>query len=172
MIGHEQIAALFNTTFRRSHQTILIGGVLEPRYEFVPDGDSKVYYREDFPASALHEAAHWCLAGPQRRKQDDYGYWYEPQRDTAQQLAFEQVERRPQALEWVFSVACGLPFKISADNLDLPDHDISRFRVGVHEAALALLSKGLPPRAARFADSLSGGKINYTDPCYFQELPH
>jgi elongation factor P hydroxylase len=49
----------------------------------------------------------------------DYGYWYAPDgRTIDQQKKFEHVEAKPQALEWLFSRACGSPFRLSADNLD------------------------------------------------------
>ena len=36
----------------------------------------------------------------------------------AQQQAFERVEVKPQALEWLFNLCCGHRFRISADNLE------------------------------------------------------
>ena len=60
-----------------------------------------------------------ALQAPARRKQVDYGYWYEPDgRDHVQQQAFEQVEVKPQALEWLMALACGVPFEVSCDNLN------------------------------------------------------
>jgi elongation factor P hydroxylase len=48
----------------------------------------------------------------------DYGYWYAPDgRSAEQQELFEQSEVKPQALEWMFSVACGQVFRLSTDNL-------------------------------------------------------
>ncbi len=53
-----------------------------------------------FYASALHEIAHWCIAGENRCQQVDYGYWYEPNgRSEERQFEFEKVEVKPQALE-------------------------------------------------------------------------
>ena len=77
-----------------------------------------LFYRADYFASALHEIAHWCIAGVERRQQEDWGYWYCPDgRSPEQQRDFESVEVKPQALEWLFSLAAGAPFRISSDNL-------------------------------------------------------
>jgi elongation factor P hydroxylase len=66
---------------------------------------------KDYLASALHEVAHWCLAGVERRKLEDYGYWYSPDgRSRGEQSAFENVEARPQALEWILSDTCNSCF--------------------------------------------------------------
>lgn len=60
----------------------------------------------------MHELAHWCIAGPERRLLADYGYWYEPDGRTEQiQAEFEKVEVKPQAVEWILSASCGFPFK-------------------------------------------------------------
>ena len=40
----------------------MVGGAAEPLY--LPDRGTRtaeLHYREDFAASALHEAAHWCI---------------------------------------------------------------------------------------------------------------
>lgn len=45
-----------------------------------------------------------------------------------QQQNFFQVEVRPQALEWIFSSAAGVPFKPSVDNLSLDPEMIDSMR--------------------------------------------
>lgn len=115
-----RVIDIFNRLFGDSEQTRLLGGAIEPLY--VPRNSSssfhQILFREDYLSSALHEVAHWCIAGVERRKLVDYGYWYQPDgRDRAQQKNFEQVEIKPQALEWLFSLACNQPFTLSADNL-------------------------------------------------------
>ena len=51
------------------------------------------------------------IAGPEQRLLDDFGYWYVPDRRTLeQQKQFEQVEVKPQAIEWVLSNAAGYLF--------------------------------------------------------------
>jgi len=118
--GCELIEKLFEQAFFSSYQTVLKGGAEEPLYQ--PSEKKSVphtiYYREDYLASALHEVAHWCLAGEVRRQQLDFGYWYQPDGRTAEeQRLFEKVEVKPQALEWIFSQAAGVSFQVSADNL-------------------------------------------------------
>lgn len=119
-LSDAQIAGCFNRTLGRRHGVRLIGGALEPLYE--PGSDSAfatIRYTRDYPASALHELAHWCIAGPRRRKLPDYGYWYQPPpRTDAQQSAFFRVEVPVQALEARLASAAGLPFRVSVDDLD------------------------------------------------------
>ncbi len=151
------LEVLFGQCFWARWHTCLDGGGSEPQY--LPDTANRLHrliYREDFFASALHETAHWCIAGAQRRRQVDFGYWYLPDgRDAAAQRAFEAVEARPQALEWVFSVAAGVPFRPSADNLTGAGGDGAAFAQAVAGALHRYLENGLPPRAALFADALS-----------------
>ena len=128
-----RLIAVFDSLFAAEFNTRLLGGVDEPVY--IPAGCSaaeaiddnslvdicdyhRLYFREDYFSSALHESAHWCIAGAERRLKVDFGYWYNPDgRSQQQQSVFERAETKPQALEWMFSVACGQRFRISADNL-------------------------------------------------------
>lgn len=154
----EVLEQLFSACFYPRYNTLLRGGADEPLYQ---PHDSKhnahvVYFRDDFFASALHEVAHWCIAGKQRRELVDFGYWYEPDgRDTAQQNAFESVEVKPQALEYLFSKACGFRFHLSADNLDAGTGVSSDFAESVFRQATAYRQRGLPERAAVFLSALS-----------------
>ena len=138
---------------------MLRGGAPEPLYE--PANRSTpatIYFREDFVASALHEIAHWCIAGRTRREQVDYGYWYEPDgRSPADQARFSLVEARPQALEWCFSQAAGVPFRVSLDNLHTTtdaDHALS-FAIQVQQEARRWQARALPRRAGLFFFGLS-----------------
>jgi elongation factor P hydroxylase len=99
------LITIFNHLFDAPENTVLIGGAQEPLY--IPGNDkNRIYFRFDYFASALHEVAHWCLAGKKRRQSEDYGYWYKPDgRDAAWQVRFEEVEVKPQALECIFSAA-------------------------------------------------------------------
>ncbi len=110
----------FNLLFEKAENTILRFGADEPFYKAMnANSPAIIYSREQYLSSALHEIAHWCIAGEQRRKLDDYGYWYEPEgRSQNQQTLFEQVEVKPQAIEWIFSQICGHVFHLSADNLE------------------------------------------------------
>src|SRR5690606_41366486 len=71
---------LFDDEFRASHNTVLVRGGDEPIY--LPADEQhpqhRVIFAHGFYASALHEIAHWCIAGPERRLLVDYGYWYRP----------------------------------------------------------------------------------------------
>lgn len=155
---YNDLVYLFNGLFQPTHHTVLVAGEGEPEY-CPADGHcrwNRVIFAHGFFASALHEISHWCIAGHKRRRWYDYGYWYEPDGRTAdQQSLFEQVEARPQALEWIFSEAAGSRFHLSLDNLSGDDSG-SRDRFG--EAVLAhahrFLDKGLPARAGRFAQAL------------------
>lgn len=102
-----------------SRGTRLAGGFSEPFYK-PPAGHSlaEVQFTRDYERSALHELAHWCIAGEARRRMDDYGYWYEPDgRTDRQQARFFEVEVKPQALEKHFCTALDISFNVSVDNL-------------------------------------------------------
>ncbi|MDX1633001.1 MAG: elongation factor P hydroxylase [Marinobacter sp.] len=154
----DDLIMLFNDLFRRSHQTVLVKGGDEPEYipAAGPDQPARIVFAHGFYASALHEISHWCIAGARRRGLHDYGYWYCPDgRTAAQQQAFESVEVRPQALEWLFSVAAGSRFHISVDNLSGQGAaDEAGFRARVRAMADHYLRDGLPARAARFHQTL------------------
>jgi elongation factor P hydroxylase len=156
----ERLEHVFNACFYARYHTRLFGGATEPVYQpgSVAGECSALYYREDYFASALHEVSHWCIAGTQRRQQPDFGYWYAPEgRSLNQQRAFESVERKPQALEWYFSKACGYRFEVSVDNLELANaglHDATAFQHAVLEQVLKWQQVGLPERAAVFYHAL------------------
>ncbi|MDP4918595.1 MAG: elongation factor P hydroxylase [Haliea sp.] len=151
---------VFAQCFLHSENTLLCGGAEEPLYvpSAAPHEPHRLWFRDNFFASALHETAHWCIAGVERRQQVDFGYWYAPEgRDAGSQAAFEAVEVRPQALEWCFSMACGFPFRVSTDNLaaqagEPADH--SAFEQAVRREALRLAGAPLPRRADIFYHAL------------------
>lgn len=144
---------IFDGLFAERLNTVLRGGAEEPLYR--PGEPNLILYREDYFASALHEVAHWCVAGPERRRLPDFGYWYEPDgRTAAQQALFERVEVKPQALEWVFADACGWGFVLSADNVDGGCGPSDGFAEAVAAEKARLLAEGLPARAGRFCEAL------------------
>lgn len=149
---------LFDETFAQSENTRLLKGEDEPIY--LPADENccyhKVVFAHGYFASALHEIAHWCIAGKSRRQLVDYGYWYCPDgRDEKQQGEFEQVEVKPQAIECAFSLAAGSKFSVSSDNLSGVETDRSAFEQAV-AAQLALYQRnGFPPRAQQFIDCLN-----------------
>ena len=145
---------LFNVLFEQSENTILVGNGEEPLY--LPCGESnsihRIIFTRDYFASALHEVAHWCIAGDKRRKLVDYGYWYYPEgRNAEQQILFEQAEVKSQAIEYLFSQAARFPFVVSIDNLT-NEESIRResFEKKIIEQAQYYLTQGLPKRADIF----------------------
>lgn len=151
------LMALFDATFAAQFNTRLIRGEDEPVY--LPAGPQTPYHQVVFArgyfSSALHEIAHWCIAGEQRRLLEDYGYWYCPDgRDASQQLAFEQVEVKPQAIEWAMTIAANRRFQVSTDNLNGVEPDREGFTRRVREQLLRYLETGFPPRASQFINAL------------------
>ena len=150
---------VFGDCFFAASDTVLVGGGAEPLY--LPSDEPlrhphRVVYRADYFASALHEVAHWCLAGAERRTREDYGYWYCPDgRSPEEQAAFERVEARPQALEWIFSDACEFEFHLSADNLTLGVESSIRFGSEVELEKKRFIATGLPERAAVYEEELA-----------------
>ncbi|NNN46564.1 elongation factor P hydroxylase [Vibrio sp. 2-2(8)] len=155
---YQDLISLFNDTFFEPFNTRLELGGDEPIY--LP-ADAQINYHRiifarGFFASALHEIAHWCVAGPERRLMEDFGYWYQPDGRTAQvQAEFEKVEVRPQAYEWILSVSAGFPFTVSCDNLHGDfEPDRIAFMTQVHREVVAILQVGLPPRVKMLSDAL------------------
>jgi elongation factor P hydroxylase len=164
-----RLEPLFDACFGGPYRTRLRGGRDEPLYQPASSAASchYLYYREDYFASALHEVAHWCIAGERRRQLVDFGYWYIPDgRSRAQQAAFAAVESRPQALEYLFSRACGYPFSVSFDNLGGQIHpvDEAAFREAVYAAVCRYRQRGLPARALCFYRALAAARGGAPEP--------
>jgi len=163
----QDITTLFNQCFAKAFNTRLIRGNDEPIYlppnlsdiNIPAQEYAQVVFAHGYYASALHEIAHWCLAGAERRKQIDFGYWYCPDgRSAEQQAKFQQVEIKPQAIEWGLCVAAGFEFNVSCDNLsgdefgNQPDHHA--FRSQVHDQVIEYLANGFPERAQTLMKTL------------------
>ena len=151
------IIAIFNELFLAEENTQLCGGLEEPLYRPSRKGPARVGFRYDFCRSALHEVAHWCLAGSARREVEDYGYWYTPDdRCELQQAAFFRVEVKPQALEAIFCEAVGLQFRVSLDNLSsaIAQDSVDTFSNEVDAAKTRFMARGLPRRARLFYEAL------------------
>ncbi|RLT98132.1 MAG: elongation factor P hydroxylase [Ketobacter sp.] len=149
----EDIITLFNQCFLDSYNTRLVKGGDEPIYlpQSAERAHHELHFAHGFYRSALHETAHWLIAGAARRQQVDFGYWYEPDgRSAEQQRVFEQVEVKPQALEWILSDAAGIPFRVSVDNLSGESTDATPFKMAVFSQVLDYLSAGLWSRAETF----------------------
>lgn len=154
----DDLIELFNHLFESSENTRLVRGDAEPIY--IPASTNCAYHQVVFAhgyfSSALHELAHWCVAGKERRLVLDYGYWYAPDgRDSQQQVEFEKVEIKPQALEWIFSKCCGKKFNVSTDNLNGVETDSQLFKTSVYQQVLQYCDVGLPARAKKLCDRLS-----------------
>ncbi|WP_133011464.1 elongation factor P hydroxylase [Marinomonas flavescens] len=166
MFTATQLIDAFDACFLSSYHTKLIGDADEPLY--VPSKDVNtpafLYFRFDYPSSALHEISHWCLAGKQRRQLEDYGYWYETDsRSLEQQKLFERVEVKPQAIECIFHWAANLSFRVSVDNLALPEYDAKPFQREVSRQVAEYIGSGLPERALTFAKYLHAQRLPDTD---------
>lgn len=154
---YQDLIHIFNQTFFSKYNTRLVKGDDEPLY--LPANQQCDYHQVIFAhgyfASALHEIAHWCIAGEQRRLLVDFGYWYEPDgRSAQQQREFEKVEVKPQAIEWGFSLACGKPFRVSVDNLNGESGDTSEFEKNVYHQLQTYRASGFPHRAHSFISAL------------------
>ena len=156
---YRDLINIFNDTFSACTNTRLIKGGDEPLYSPADEVCEyhQIIFAHGFYASALHEIAHWCLAGPARRLKEDFGYWYTPDgRDQIQQEQFEQVEIKPQAIEWALCVAVGTEFEVSVDNLSGTSHTCrTLFRQAVYQQVEIYLSTGFPRDAQVFIAALA-----------------
>lgn len=156
---YDDLISLFSSCFESKWQTKLVRGDTEPLY--IPAHDAQPYHAICFAhgyfSSALHEVSHWLIAGSVRRQQVDYGYWYMPDgRTTEQQRLFQQVEVKPQALEWILSQAAGYRFHVSLDNLNGSNEEIAMFKKAIYDQVIAYCEEGLPVRARLFRQALVG----------------
>lgn len=161
------LITLFNQTFIPLHQTELVCCEAEPIYRPADEQHPhhRIIFAHGFFSSALHEISHWCLAGKKRRLLEDFGYWYEPDGRSAQQQAeFENVEVKPQALEWIFSVASGHKFVFSADNLNGQTEISDQFKQKVWQQVNVYLADGLPEDANLWFNVLSQHYRNNQNP--------
>ncbi len=108
-------------------------------------------------ASALHETAHWCIAGKARRAIKDFGYRYQADRDPTEQQDFCRFESRPQALESIFHDAIGSElFTPSLDGIEYQNNIVllEEFSEQIQQKKQSYLINGLPKRAKKFVDAL------------------
>ncbi len=171
MHHYQDLITIFNDCFTADYHTQLVKGGDEPLY--VPRSESQshhmLYFAHGFFSSALHECSHWLIAGSERRKQVDFGYWYSPDGRTAEQQAlFQRLEVKPQALEWILSSAANHPFRVSIDNLNGEESDTDAFKIAVYEQVKQYCEQGLSARTERFYVALShfynrSGLINVKD---------
>ncbi|MCP4596252.1 elongation factor P hydroxylase [Neptuniibacter sp.] len=153
----EELIELFNSLFKETYNTILVRGDDEPIYLPADEENphNRVIFAHGFYASALHEIAHWCVAGAKRRELVDFGYWYKPDGRTAdEQAEFEKVEVRPQAFEWLMSQAAGHKFHFSADNLASDIGASNSFKENVHSMVHQLIDGEMPERVGLLVEAL------------------
>lgn len=157
MHDYQDLIDIFHKCFFTSYNTLVIKGEDEPIY--LPEGagraSAEIIFARGFFSSALHEIAHWLVAGENRRKLEDYGYWYEPDgRDAQKQALFQKVEIKPQAIEWILSKACGFSFRISNDNLNGAMGDTDSFKQDIHNQVMSYITYGLPLRTKILKNAL------------------
>ena len=152
-LSHFEVAAVFNCTFS-DHGVVMHGGYREPMY--IPGTDAaEIRYTLNHTASALHEAAHWCIAGRRRRRYTDYGYFYEPPpRSGMDRARFEDVEIEAQSVEVLFAEAAGSQFQPSGDDVGAPLFLVEAFGHRILERARERRQVGLPKRADKFRAAL------------------
>ncbi|SMB80590.1 hypothetical protein SAMN05660772_01660 [Pasteurella testudinis DSM 23072] len=155
---YHDLIAIFNACFYQEYNTKLEKGGDEPIY--LPANENHTYnairFAHGYYSSALHEIAHWLVAGRSRWHLEDFGYWYEPDgRSEEQQRLFEKVEVKPQAIEWILSTAAGKRFFTSADNLNGQAGDSRPFKSAVYAQVCHYAEHGLPKRAETLRQALS-----------------
>ncbi len=157
MHHYQDLITIFNDCFFEKYNTLLVKGGDEPVY-LPADGDrphNELFFARGFFASALHETSHWLIAGENRRKLVDFGYWYVPDgRSEKEQTLFQSVEIKPQAMEWILSVAAGSKFRVSIDNLNGSEADTLAFKQAILAQVKSYCERGLPSRADLFRQSL------------------
>jgi elongation factor P hydroxylase len=157
MHHYQDLITIFNHCFFEKYNTVLVRGEEEPLY--LPADENRpnntLIFAHGFFASALHECSHWLIAGEKRRKLIDFGYWYEPDgRTVLQQQLFQSVEVKPQAMEWILSMAAGTRFRVSIDNLNGSESDTDAFKLAVYQQVKTYCENGLSARAELFRRSL------------------
>lgn len=172
--NYQDLINIFDGCFGETYNTKLVKGDDEPIYlpadEVIPY--HRIVFAHGFFTSGLHEISHWCIAGEARRQQVDYGYWYCPDgRDEKTQCEFEVVEIKPQALDWLFCVAVGIPFNVSCDNLDGDfEPDRIAFMRKVHAQVMLYLQNGIPERPLCFINALQS--FYNTPPLCAEDFPY
>jgi elongation factor P hydroxylase len=152
---------LINQHYLKAYNTVLIGGFSEPFYQPAEKNQpAQIQFTHDYFRSALHELAHWCVAGNERRKLADYGYWYAPDgRTQQQQELFFTCEVVPQAFELALSLVCGVKFDVSVDNLSNTTSGADKFTQAVYEKLHSYLKNGFPARTETLLQLIYQAKV-------------
>lgn len=168
MLSLPVLLNIINNKILNDYNTKLVGGFDEPFYKAFKQGDmAEIQFTQDYIRSALHELSHWCVAGVERRKIDDYGYWYaEDGRNQQQQDEFFKVEIKPQAIEWAFSIVSGVKFEASVDNLGCSVKGVEEFNNQLNLQLNKYLKTGFNSRVFRILRVI-GNENNIKDPLIF-----
>ena len=164
MHQYQDLIDIFNDCFFKKYNTLLIKGSNEPIY--LPANEMQphhsIFFAHGFFASALHECSHWLIAGEKRRELVDFGYWYVPDgRSVSEQTLFQSVEIKPQAMEWILSMAARSRFRTSIDNLNGLESNTHSFNLSVYQQVKTYCEEGLSERAETFRLAL----------CFFYKTP-
>ncbi|MDP8101883.1 elongation factor P hydroxylase [Phocoenobacter atlanticus] len=161
----EDLIQIFNKTFFKEYNVKLDFGGDYPIYlpQFLEENGKPsernhnvILFAKGYYSSALHEISHWLIAGKERHKLEDFGYWYEPDgRSEQQQREFEKFEVKPQAIEWILSTAANFRYFASADNLTGNAGDNRLFKQAVYQQVKDYAENGLPIRAEQLRHALS-----------------
>lgn len=161
---YQDLIHIFDSCFAESYNTRLERGGDYPIYlpAFIDEDNvpserpyNVILFAHGFYSSALHEISHWLVAGKERRKLEDFGYWYEPDgRSEERQREFEQVEVKPQAIEWILATAANFRYFASADNLTGNAGDNTAFKNAVYAQVKQYAEKGLPLRAEQLRQAI------------------
>lgn len=156
------LADAFNLSFGETYNVCCLGGFAQPEYLTAAQtqGPAQLRYTRDYAASALHEIAHWCVAGKPRLAQTDFGYGYlPPPRDNAAQQRFFALEFKVQALEAWFASGTGVRFVASADNFECSDEARTAFAQQIADALQACKLSDIPLRAQAFTIALAAAGL-------------
>lgn len=147
----DTLISRFDAEFLPDTNTRLRGGFPEPLYlPATKESPAEIQFTRDFIRSALHEIAHWCVAGKARRNLVDYGYSYRPDgRTPEEQEQFYKLEVTPQAIEMEFALRAGIPFQVSCDNLNGEITQNTDFEIQVAKRRLELRDAGFSARVMR-----------------------
>jgi elongation factor P hydroxylase len=148
---------LLNNKYLNQFNTQIVGGFVEPFYKAsINHKHAEIQFSYSYIRSALHELSHWCVAGEERRKSDDYGYWYAVDgRNQQQQDEFFKLEIKPQSIEWAFSIICGVEFEASVDNLNNSVKGIDEFNENLVIQMQEYLTDGFSKRVTEIIKLLA-----------------
>jgi elongation factor P hydroxylase len=174
MIPLQILLNLLNDKYLGQFNTQIAGDYNEPFYKASANGNpAEIQFSHDYIRSALHELSHWCVAGEDRRKLDDYGYWYAADGRTQQQQdEFFKLEVRPQTIEWAFSIICGVKFEASVDNLNNSVIGVDKFKINLATQMKEHLTVGFSKRVAQIIKLIADQQCIEKPNIYIRQKMH